>query len=228
MRCGKCNVEIVCKTDICPLCGENINTSESAAQEICVVERAYPKYTKSRAPASSPFSKIYLITLANIIIVCAVINAVFTPAIYWAAAVAAALIYLYTFIKTSLMKSSRFNARIAANAAALFLFFFIVQQAVSAGMWIYEYIYPSVAFVSMAVLAFYILLNIKVAGRFVSTLALVALMSLLPMCVVFAIDSKVLWPALTVAVLGLSIIITSLFLGGKQIIDDLKRIFHNK
>ena len=43
MRCEKCNVEIVCKTRVCPLCHERLYKDLSAINQIKKMERAFPQ-----------------------------------------------------------------------------------------------------------------------------------------------------------------------------------------
>lgn len=226
MKCEKCNVSINFKTNVCPLCHERLDTTDEAKQEIKKLERAYPLRNLDRPLAFVPFNQIFLIILLNITIICAILNFIFTPDIYWTIVVVAVTIYIYTFTKGTMMKSRRFSARVVGNAIALFIICFIVQGVIHKNLWIYEYLLPIIALSSMVIIAVYILMNLKLAGRFVSSLFSVAILGTVPVIVVVAMDDLILWPSLTVAVIGGCIIITSLILGGRSILNDIKRLIH--
>ncbi|MDD4316434.1 MAG: DUF6320 domain-containing protein [Clostridia bacterium] len=226
MRCQKCNVEINCKTLECPLCHERLDTTEDAKKEIQRTERAFPERSKNRPKATTPLNKLYLIISFNIMLISITTNIIVTPKVYWSLIVLGFLLYLYFFLRYTIMSYRHFNSKIFTQAVALIAVFILIQQVMGKNLWIYEYILPAIVFLSMVTIGAYILINIENARKYIFSLFLVAMLGLLPLLIVVFTRQHVVWPAIVVAATSGSIILTAIILAHKILWGEFKRIFH--
>lgn len=226
MRCEKCNVEIICKTNKCPLCQERLDTSAAAIKEIRQKERAYPIRPLHRPLTTTPFNLLYLVISINIMIICIATNAILTPNIYWSVVVLGIIFYLYFFIRYTILSYSHFNSKIFSQAIALMAISLLVQQVYSEHLWIYEYIFPLIVFVSTITIGSFIIINIESAKRYIVSLFILAIIGLTPLMIVIFIDDDIIWPSVVVAITSGSIILTTIISARKILWQEVKRIFH--
>lgn len=223
MRCEKCNVEVACKTKVCPLCHEPLNVDE---EQIKKVEREYPLRPCNRPYASSNFNKVYLILAINIFLISIVANIIITPNVYWSLIVVGLLFYFYFFIRYTILRYSHFNSKVLGQAAFLYAICILIQQVFDADLWIYEFALPSIILVSTIAIGIYLLANIATARNYIFSLFILAVLGILSLFIVLFSDAFYIWPSIVVAITSLSIMLTTIIAGRKVLIAEFKRKFH--
>lgn len=226
MRCEKCNVEIICKTKECPLCHDRLDTSFEAKKEIKKLERAYAIRPLNRPLTTTPFNLLYLIIAINIMIISIATNAILTPNIYWSLIVLGFIFYLYFFIRYTILSYSNFNSKIFGQAIALMAISLLIQQVYSTNLWVYEYIFPIIVFVSTVTIGTFIIINIESAKRYIVSLFILAVVGLMPLAIIIYLGDDIIWPSIVVAITSGSIILTTAIVARKTMWQEIKRIFH--
>ncbi|HHU43955.1 MAG: DUF6320 domain-containing protein [Bacillota bacterium] len=226
MRCEKCNVEIVCKTRVCPLCHERLYKDLSAINQIKKMERAFPQRPCNRPYATSYFNKVYLVMAINILLISIVANIIITPDVYWSLIVAGLLLYFYFFIRYTILRYSHFNSKVVGQAAFLYAIFILIQQVLDMNLWIYEFALPAIILVSTIAIAIYLLVNIGTAKNYLFSLFILAVLGILPIFIVLFTDAYYIWPSIVAAITSASILLTTIIAGRKTLLAEFKRKFH--
>lgn len=226
MRCPDCNIEVACKTDVCPLCHKKLDTTEEIRNEIKKLERSFPPRLQNRPFATTSFPRLYFIIAMNILVISIVLNIILTPQIYWSFLVFSGIIYLYFFVRKTVLSYSHFNIKVMGQAIFLFLIFILIQNVLHKNLWIYEFVLPSIVLISIIMIASYIITNISIARRYIMSLFTLAIIGLIPLFIGLYIKDILLWPSIVVAVTSASIIISTLIVSNKTFFAEIKRIFH--
>ncbi|MDR3185441.1 MAG: DUF6320 domain-containing protein [Christensenellaceae bacterium] len=228
MLCNNCNVNIVFRTDKCPLCGEKLYGSQNDPNEYKRLERAYPPLPQKSSHFLMPYELVSLIVFLNLMAVSVVLNVFLTPNIAWSALVGIGFLYLYFFIKGTITKSRRFNSRVVANAISLTVFFVAIEQIVKKNLYIYEFVIPAISVGSIIVLTVYIMFNIRVAGHIAISVIAVAVIGVFPFFVAISRGSAatMLIPSIVTLTISATTIIITALLTRQVIKEDIKRLFH--
>lgn len=226
MYCDNCKVEVVCKTNQCPLCHKKLDTTKEADQQIKTMERAFPKRPLNRPLATTPFNKIYLILSLNIGLISIISNAILTPKFYWSLLVIGALFYVYFFIRYTVLSYGHLHRKIFGQTIALIAIGVLIQQVFKSYLWIYEYVLPAIVFISITIIGIYITINIETARKYIFSMFLLAIIGLVPLFIVLFLGDYILWPSIIVALTCGSIILTIIIQARKLLWAEIKRIFH--
>ncbi len=224
--CDNCKVDIICKTDVCPLCHKRLDINDEEKQKIRTMERAFPKRALQRALVETPLNKIYLILSLNIALISIVANVILTPKLYWSAIVVSLLFYIYFFVRYTILDYGQFHRKLFGQTLALIAIFILVQQVFKSYLWIYEYALPAIVFVSITIIGIYSLVNIKVARKYIFSLFALAVIGLAPLFIVLFLGDGITWPSVIVALTSGSIILTLIIQARKVLWAEIKRIFH--
>ena len=226
MYCEECKVEMSCKTNFCPLCHKNLDTSEEAKLQIKKLERAFPVRPYNRPMATTPFNKIYLILSLNVIVISIIANILFNPDYYWSLLVVALVLYVYFFVRYTVLSYGPLHRKIFGQAIALSAIFILIQRVFDSYLWIYEYVLPAIVFVSVSIIGIYIIVNINIARKYIFTLFILAIIGMVPLIIVLIIRNKIIWPSIVTALTCGSILFTIIILARKTLWAEIKRIFH--
>lgn len=167
MRCKYCNIEIACKSKICPLCHEKIHLNENVdlpVEETQELKNVYPPKKREKVPVKkrllSPTS-IYLSVALAIFVICLVINLRITPTIYWFACVGAVLVYGLILTKHTILSNNSIGIKIFWQAMAVFAILlalnYIIKDQISDYVphWIWDFGLPIILTVSTTVAGIY-------------------------------------------------------------------------
>lgn len=229
LKCEKCGVEILCKTDVCPLCHERLDTSEENKTLIARSERAFPSADPKRGHLKSRFSVIYAIASFIVLLVLVPLNLLFGDQ-PWILIAAAFLLYFYFLIRSTLLNSKAFHSRILGQAVSLTAISLLVDVIFDNTLWVYEYVVPVICFACLIILCVYVLLNLNNATRYMLTITVTAVIGLIPIPVllIFRDAHPVLWPSIVTATFSVALIVVSLAIAGKRMLADLRRLLHLK
>lgn len=226
MYCDNCKVQIVCKTNECPLCHKKLDTTEEARQKIREMQRAFPKRPLHRPLAVTPLNKIYFIFSINIALISIIANAILTPRLYWSVLVIGLLFYVYFFVRYTILDYSQFHRKLFGQTIALIAIFILVQQVFKSYFWIYEYVLPAIVFISITIIGIYSLINIETARKYIFSLFLLAIIGMAPLLIVIFLGDGITWPSIIVALTSGSIMLTLIVQARKTLWKEIKRIFH--
>lgn len=167
MRCKYCNVEIGCKSKICPLCHEKIHLDANVdlpLEENQELPNAYPPKKKEKVPVKKKLlspSSIYLSIALTIFMICVAINLRLTPTIYWFAFVGAVLVYGLILTKHTILSNNSIGIKIFWQAVAIFVILIALnyllrnQIAHYLPYWIWDLGLPVILIVSTMVVGIY-------------------------------------------------------------------------
>ena len=79
---------------------------------------------------------------------------------------------------------------------------------------------------SEVLLCAYIAINRRQARLVMMSLAVVAVLGIIPVCAAFILDLSVKWPSIAVSAFSGAVFLTTLIIGRKHILGELKRYFH--
>ncbi|MEG1609133.1 MAG: DUF6320 domain-containing protein, partial [Clostridia bacterium] len=100
MRCKYCNVQIDCKTKICPLCHEKLDDIDEGLPQI------YPdKPLRNEKKRKLSANLIYILVSAIIFIPCLAISLILTPTIPWFWIIGILAVYGYVLVYNTIMSS---------------------------------------------------------------------------------------------------------------------------
>lgn len=132
MRCKFCNVEVDCKTHICPLCHELLSPEEGDEK---LTPAFPPKTAKAEKKRHTHFTlvNIYLATSVIIFIICLAVNLGLHQPTKWFLMVGAVLLYGFLTMKNTVMSN---------NSAWIKAFWQIVM--ISLILWLAQWIFDDV------------------------------------------------------------------------------------
>ena len=167
MRCKYCNIEIACKSKVCPLCHEKIHLDASVdlpLEETQELPSVYPPKKKDKVPVKkrllSP-GTIYTSVALAVFVICLVINLRITPTIYWFACVGAVLVYGLILTKHTILSNNSIGIKIFWQAMAIFAILlalnYIIKDQISDYVphWLWDYGLPIILIVSTTVAGIY-------------------------------------------------------------------------
>ncbi|MDD3946743.1 MAG: DUF6320 domain-containing protein [Clostridia bacterium] len=226
MKCPHCNVEIACRTKVCPLCHVPFNNVEGKLDEARKLPRAFPH--KGRAPMFSTtiFDKVYLATALYLAILAIVVEFVLTAKVQGAFLVIAALFYIYFSIRFTIQNYGYFSQKVLAQTLMLTLVAIIGRKVLPRPLFIYEYLLPCLYMAAMLVISIYILIRHKHPQKYLLNLLSIALLGMLPIIVLRFTDSEFQLLSLLTASLGAFIILITLISSYGKIKQELIRLFH--
>ncbi len=218
MYCKRCKVSVNCQTDHCPLCHEPIEVDK-------VIDRAFP-VPKVDKRLRTKFSFIYTVLAAVVVIACIIANIFTNPYFMWSVMVLVSLTYIYYLVRFTFISQGHFTARVFGQTVAVTLLLFSVRWIYGGNDWIFITWLPIVYFVSEVLLAVYMLINKKRARKYIISLLALSILGIIPVGVAYILNVSVKWPSIAVTAISIATIITSLIIGRKIIIGELKRYFH--
>lgn len=228
MICPDCHVEIACRTTVCPLCGTRLDTDDSAIKAINALPRAFPKRKRMPFIRTSLFDRTYGLVAISILLIALITELILTKgrARYFFVT-AAAVFYLYFFIRGTVQNTSYFSQKVVAQALVLTAIGMIISPLLPAPILIYEYVLPSIYLVSIVMVGIYTLLHFNRVRLHLLNLINVAALAFFSLIVVLipgvTLNSIL---AIVTASIGGAVILLVIVLGRKKLWDEIRRLFH--
>ena len=218
MRCNNCNVEIACKTNICPLCHKKLSSNTNE-------EIPFPKANvkKLRLPL---YKKIYIIIALIATIACAIVNSVFNPKFLWSLTVPIGFIYLYYLISVTILTQHGFHKRILGQAVMLSVIFILIRLIVGGNHWMFIVWLPAVYVVSDILMCIFIAKKGKESPKYIMTLLLLCIFGILPIVCAFIFNLKVKAVAIAVSSFNVLLFILTCIIWHKTLLHEMKKVFH--
>ncbi|MDE6614348.1 MAG: hypothetical protein K2K24_02450 [Clostridia bacterium] len=238
MRCKYCNVEIGCKSKICPLCHEKLHIDSKVDLPLDAndeLPNAYPPKKREKVPVKkrllSPAS-LYLSIALALFILCVAINLRLTPNIYWFAFVGAVLVYGFILIKHTVLSNNSIGIKIFWQAVAIFVILIALNYLVKDQIvnyitnWVWNWGLPAIFIVSTLVVGIYTSVAFHKWHSVIIDALAVSALGFIPI-ILYAcgvVDKPVL--SIICACLSSIGIIFCAILGRKTLISEFKKKFH--
>ncbi len=218
MRCDYCNVEIVCKTEICPLCRGKVSGGE-------ILDEAFPTSPRRKGLREIPFTKLYAVISMALIVLAAILNIIFARGSYYWLIAAGGLAYLYYCIRITALSYRHFNMKIFGQTAALTALGIVLQSALGINLYICEIVLPLVYVIAIIVVFVNILVNINNARSFLVSFMFIALLGVVPVAAT-TVKKIIFWPSIAVAAVSAITLVLLLIIARKRLADEFSRILH--
>lgn len=231
MRCKYCNVEIGCKTKICPLCHEKLEYDND--EEAATLAQAYPakvKTKKKRRRISA--SSLYLSIAVTLFVLSIPINLLVTPEIYWFGLVGIIGVYGFVLVRNTVLSNNSIGVKIFWQCLWMFIVLVVVNEILSrqlpqlTGAWVWNYGLPTILLVSTLVVGIYTAIAFRFWNDVIVDAICVAIVGFLP--VILYAFKVVDEPAMSIACACVSsvVIIFCGILGRKSLISEFRKRFH--
>lgn len=228
MRCKYCNVEINCKTKICPLCHEKLDEFDETLPQI------YPvKQLKSEKKKKLSANWIYILISAIIFIPSLAVNLIVTPSIQWFWIVGILAVYGYVLVYNTILSSHSISSKILIQTAfgigfifAIYAVFRELDPTISQREWLFDFALPCVIAVSIITMTVMAMVFSRTNHAALLDCIMLSCMGYLPIILYAA--GVVADPALAYfcAVLCSVSIIACAIVGRKKVWLEFKKKFH--
>lgn len=230
MRCKYCNIEVGCKTKVCPLCHEKLvdENEENSSLSLAYPYKTLRKKEKRRLSASS----IYLSIAVSIFVLCIPINLLITPDIYWFAIVGIVGVYGFVLVRNTILSNNSIGIKVFWQCVwalcVLLVVNYILQKQIPSltGAWVWDYGLPSILLASTLVVGIYTAIAFRFWNDVIVDAICIACLGYIPIILyAFNVVEK---PAISITCACVSsvIIIFCGILGRKSLIAEFKKRFH--
>jgi hypothetical protein len=216
MRCENCGADIKCKAAKCPLCHAPMN---------CDGETPFPA-PKIKVYVHAKLSLYYLVFAAAVNAFCFVVNFLTDTSFLWCVMVLVCFVYLYYFVRVTVMTQRGFHKRIIGQTLILTAIFAIIRLTVRGNYWIYITWLPIVYFVSDVLMFVFVVLKGNEAPKYIATMMLLCILGCIPTISAYVFDLSVKWPSVAATSVSGLMLIATLIVYRKNILGELKKVFH--
>lgn len=216
MRCEKCNVEITCKTEVCPLCHSPLHSEGEVAFPVPSAKKVFPK----------KFLLVYFLIALVANIVCITVNLVIGTKSLWCIEVLVSSIYLYHFINVTVISRPRWHKNVLGQMIVLTVLFVIVRLTIGGNHWIFITWLPALYMASDILMIIFMVKQGAEAPKYLATFLFICLLGVIPTISAYAFDLSVKIPSIVATCLSGALFLSSLFIWRKNILHELKKAFH--
>ncbi len=216
MRCEKCNVEIGCKADVCPLCHTPLKSDG---------EVAFPTPATKRIIIGK-FKLAYLIFAVIVNVITITLNFVLDPRRLWCFPVLISFIYVYFFISVTFVAKRGLHKQILGQTLMLTVVFAVIKLAVGGNHWIFISWLPAVYIVSDVLMLIFVFKKKQESSKYIATLLLLCLLGGIPCACAYVFDLSVKIPCIVATAFSGLIFIATICTHFTMIKQELKKVFH--
>lgn len=219
-QCKKCNVEILNRTAICPLCKSVLEVSGEVENGT-----EYPdvgKMTKKLNFVVRLYSFLAIVIEAVLII----INYKIYHGVWWSAISGISILYFYITLKYSIQKNTGYKAVILTQVIGAVLLVIAVDNIVGYQGWSVNYVMPGAILLLDATIVVLMLVNMANWQSYILMQILTVLVSAAGLILWgFGVVTRPLLLFLAAAASG-SLLLATLIFGERRAKTELKRRFH--
>lgn len=229
MRCKFCNIEVDCKSHICPLCHEKLESSENDKK----TDYAFPpKCEKNIKKQVRHFtlSNIYIAVATIIFIVCIAVNIGLNHPVNWFWLVGAVLVYGFLTYRNTIMSSNSAFIKTFWQIVMISLIMWLTQVLFKPVLddinWLFDFVLPTVIMVSVLTIGIISCVVVKKDTSLLYDTLFVSLIGFLPI-ILYAVGviESVIASAICAGLCAVIIVCVIVF-ARKEIIAELSRRFH--
>ncbi|MDR2090865.1 MAG: DUF6320 domain-containing protein [Clostridiales bacterium] len=221
MRCYNCGADVRGDIRICPLCHNKLKDEGLS-------DGVYPVRAKNAARSPSfSFDKVFWFVFLNAVTVCAAIN-IWLKTEPWSAVVAAGLIYVYVFVKSTMNSKSDIAKRLFFQI----LFLSVVFAAINFAFfdrkmeWVFEYALPVLYAASALLYGILILIRVRNFHDYILYELFVIVLGIIPAVLYFTGIIKQGIPAFVCFFTCIMVFLSNLIFSWKFVKNELKKRFH--
>lgn len=228
MRCKFCNVEVDCKTHICPLCHELVTPEEGEN-----LSPAFPpKTAKAEKKRHTHFTatNIYLASSLIVFIVCLAVNLGMKQHTHWFLMVGAVLLYGFLTMRNTVMSSNsawiKAFWQIVMISLILWLAQTIFDDVMSDTFWLLDLALPIIIMLSVLTLGIISCVLVKRNKALLYDTLFLSLIGFFPLILfAFGLVHKVLASAICAGFCAAVIVCVVIF-ARKELVEEMERRLH--
>lgn len=217
-RCNYCGLEILDKTEHCPLCHGVLENPMNG-------QRTYPDAVAERKKINFAFRLILFIAIV-IACVCAAVNYFLMPDSRWSLMVTACLVYAVWMAYIIMKDNAGYRVRIITGVLGAVILVFLLDELLGYRGWSLNYVFPAAVIVMDVALVLLMVINARNWQSYlilqIATLLVSAV--LLILCRVGVISNVIF--SVVAFLITLVLFLGSMILGGKTAKNEMKRRFH--
>lgn len=227
--CSNCKVTVLDERNICPLCHKMLEeTDEERAKQITVrygTAAGYPN-VRNRERRIRFFMRLMLFCFFLGDAAAVLVNAVFTPDMYWSAIVGIALLYTYLFVVYWIRHDAGAAFKVGSQIFFTMALLILIDHMTGNHGWAIEWAVPGLILLGDGMVFFFMMLNRQNWYSYLALLLLMVVCSgvIILLYMTHHIQNLVL-PVICALVSGVYLAATILF-GDRQFKRELKRRFH--
>lgn len=216
MRCEKCNVEITCKANHCPLCHTPLRSTG---------EVAFP-VSKPKRPLPTKFTLVYVIVAAIVNAVCITLNLMMGTKFLWCVMVLIVSVYVLHFINLVLISRPRWHRSVLGQILILTIIFIIIRLTVGGNHWIFIAWLPALYMASDILMVIFMIRQGLEAPKYLAVFLFICLLGIVPTICAYAFDLSVKIPSIVATCVGGALFIAAGIYWRKTILYELSKAFH--
>ncbi len=229
MRCKFCNVEVDCKTHICPLCHELIAPEE---QDENLTPAFPPKTQKAERKKHTHFtlSNIYLAASMIVFIVCLAVNLGLKQPTHWFLMVGAVLLYGFLTMRNTVMSNNSAWIKAFWQIVMIVLILWLAQVVFDDVMedtyWLLDLALPIVIMLSVLTLGVISCAVVRRNKALLYDTLFLSLIGFVPIILfAFGLVRKVLASAICAGFCA-AVIVCVIIFARKEILEEMERRLH--
>lgn len=226
--CNKCKVEVDSSLHNCPLCG-NFLTGEENTEPISsnTIVYAYPIVNKAIYLKQIAFKVMIFATIVALL-ACTAVDLLVSGKLDWAYHVYVAIAGYWLTVGRSMFFNMEIHRQIMWDILAAIGICFYIEAITHTTQyhWALYWVTPGVIALGMFSLGCTAFYDTKKWGSSIVTLALLGLLSWIPMFVSWLVLKDVHWMLFAVTGLGILVVAGILIFGRKRFVNELKKRFH--
>lgn len=229
MRCKFCNVEVDCKTHICPLCHELLTPEENDEK---LTPTFPPKTAKAEKKRHTHFtvSNIYLAASAIIFIVCVAVNFGLHQPAKWSLPVGAVLLYGFLTMRNTIMSNNSAWIKAFWQIVMISLILWLAQavfdDVMTDAYWLLDLALPLVIMISVLTLGIISCVAVRKNKALLYDTLFLSLIGFVPIILyAFGLVQKVLVSAICAGFCA-AVIICVIIFARKEILEEMERRLH--
>lgn len=229
MRCKFCNVEVDCKTHICPLCHELITPEEGDEN---LTPAFPPKTEKSERKRHTHFTlpNIYLAVSFVIFIICLAVNLGLHQPTKWFLMVGAVLLYGFLTMRNTVMSNNsawiKAFWQIVMISLILWLAQVVFDEVITVKFWLLDIALPIIIMLSVLTLGIISCAVVRKNKALLYDTLFLSLMGFVPIILyAFGLVHGVLFSAICAGFCAIVIVCVIIF-ARKEILEEMERRLH--
>ena len=217
-HCDKCNVDINSDLNYCPLCFNEIDEGQLDTPKFYSVSSVKPTEIKK----THMTRKIFTIISLAVILTCCIINYL-TKTPFWSGLVALGIIYLWIFVKHTIMSSRSAFEKVILQVVGIFAIL-ILSNYVSGGGWFMDYVLP--ALMSLIIIVLNMILFVSPRRKtFEVSFLIIELFILIASIIFMCVRDFNILHLITLCFSGFSLV-GLIIMDGKNVFRELSKKFH--
>jgi hypothetical protein len=219
--CDKCKITIDTFNSYCPLCQQVLEGEPSPD----LIEK-YPEYVSANRKIYPITKKIIMFVTIVSMIILLIINLASYNGNLWSLIPIGSIFFFWILISVGIFSRQNIAFRFVFLTFLLIGLLILIDEASLQIGWSYNYLMPILLSVCNLAISGIILIKRIDYRDYILYLLTIAILSLVPIILVFTGIITIVWPAITAFALAIFILLFIIFFFPKSIKDEIKKRFH--